>query len=428
MDFGSILHYLKLLPVFVLMISILVAAHEFGHYLFARLFGMGVEEFAIGFGRKPIWTWMRKTYSVESTSGPAGAGAQEYNYATDGSSALAPEPAPTPSATKLTVTETTDFTIRPWPLGGFVRIKGMMPEEDGSETQIPGGFYSKAPWKRFFVLLAGPVFSVLAGVAILFFVFLVYGKPTMGQTPEFEDVMQNGPAWNAGLRAGDRIVSLDGKNVAKAYDVVVGIRDNAGKHLPITFMHDGNLQTSTLTPVLEATPSTVVGPDMKGTDEKRPQGKLGAIWKTTYERVGFGEAVEMAVEAPVNVITSLVELFKKPADLKDSVGGPGAIVKATSDAVRLGLDRVFILSASLSISVGIFNLFPVPPLDGGQMLVAVAEMLRGGRRLSLRVQSAVAAIGFALVAMLIVSVLWLDTSRLVKGDDRFKEMVSGQKK
>src|SRR5947207_10630088 len=94
--------------VFLLMLCVLVAAHELGHYLFARLFGMGVEEFAIGFGKRPLWVWMRKTYKVDD-----------------------------PKVQDLT--ETTDFTVRPWPLGGFVKIKGMLPEEDGSEVAVPGG-------------------------------------------------------------------------------------------------------------------------------------------------------------------------------------------------------------------------------------------------------------------------------------------------
>src|SRR5207302_10904574 len=115
------------------------AAHEYGHYLFARIFGMGVEEFAIGMGKK-LLVWRRKTYPVG-------------NVEPSGEEAITQPPQ---------ATETTEFTIRAWPVGGFVRIKGMVPEEDGSEIRIPGGFYSKAPWKRLIVLFAGPLFSVLA--------------------------------------------------------------------------------------------------------------------------------------------------------------------------------------------------------------------------------------------------------------------------
>jgi Predicted membrane-associated Zn-dependent proteases 1 len=155
--------------VFLLIITVLVAAHEYGHYLFAKIFGMGVEEFAIGFGRNPIWTYRRKTYrlpiardqvvepySESSASGMPG----EMTRRT-----ITPVVVETPEGRYIE--ETTNFTIRAWPLGGFVRIKGMMPEDDGSEVRIPGGFYSKDPWKRFIVLLAGPVFSVLAGVIML---------------------------------------------------------------------------------------------------------------------------------------------------------------------------------------------------------------------------------------------------------------------
>ena len=125
--------YALLTVVFLFMISALVAAQELGHYLFARLFGMGVEEFAIGYGKKPLFTWLRKPYKVRGHSGE-----------------------------DLGESETTDFTVRPWPLGGFVKIKGMMPEEDGSEINVRGGFYNKPPWQRFVVLLAGPAFSVVS--------------------------------------------------------------------------------------------------------------------------------------------------------------------------------------------------------------------------------------------------------------------------
>jgi len=421
MDLGTLLHFAKFIPVFVIMLCVLVAAHEYGHYLAARMFGMGVEEFAIGFGKKPIWTWMRKTYEVKTVDGPAGPSGTTI-FPTDGSGALQAETAPAPGQLKLAVTETTDFTVRPWPLGGFVRIKGMIPEEDGSETKIPGGFYSKAPWKRFLVLLAGPVFSVAAGQIILFFILATYGMPTAGKVASFEEVFAGGPAAKAGIQPNDIIVSVNGKTVTRPYDVVSNIRENAGKELPIEFKRGDRIIKSTVTPVLEDEPSEVANVDGEATGQKRRQGKLGAAWKRTYTHISVGEAAKVSALAPVAVVGGLVKMFAKPDTIKDSVGGPAAIAKATSDAVKKGLDEILIMCAMLSISVGIFNLLPIPPLDGGQMLVAFAEMLRGGRRLSLKVQGAVVAAGMAVVLMIFVSVIFLDVSRFTQGDRRMEQI------
>ncbi|MEI7987139.1 MAG: site-2 protease family protein, partial [Armatimonadota bacterium] len=99
--------------VFLLMFSVLVAVHELGHYLFARKFNMGVSEFSIGMGRPILKTWMRRKYTTE-------AGEEQETL----------------------------FNIRAFPLGGFVKINGMEPNEDGTESNLPDGFYKKSPWQR----------------------------------------------------------------------------------------------------------------------------------------------------------------------------------------------------------------------------------------------------------------------------------------
>lgn len=420
MDFGTVFHVLITAVVLLLMMSILVAAHELGHYLFARLFRMGVEEFAIGFGKKPIWTYMRKTYEVDPIPGGSETKTDQftdeerYKYLTEGSAALQPEPIadPTPSKVKLSLQETTDFTIRPWPIGGFVRIKGMIPEEDGSETKVPGGFYSKAPWKRFIVLLAGPVFSVVTGIIILFGQTVILGKKVPSGTT-LEEVIANGPAHAAGLKAGDKITNIDGTPITSAFQVSNVIRDKDGKALPITFVRDGKELTATLTPKLESEASAVLGLDGKPTGEVRKQAKMQAAWETIRLPVPVGEAFVDAVRVPGEMVAHLGRLVMKPKELKENVGGPISIARATSDAVKLGPAFVIWLSAMLSISVGIFNLLPIPPLDGGQMMVAVAEAIRRGKRLSIQVQGAVAAVGFALVALFFVTVMFIDVGRLV---------------
>lgn len=425
MDFGSLLHIVKVGFVLIFMISVLVAAHEYGHYLFARMFKMGVEEFAIGFGRRPLWVWMRKTYQVESIPSPAGGPAPEMTYPTDGSNALQPEPEPTPSNLKQVVTETTDFTVRPWPLGGFVRIKGMVPEDDGSETKIPGGFYSKAPWKRFLVLLAGPLFSVLAGVIILTGLYSYAGVDKPVNEPILDVVVKGGPADKAGLKADDRVLSLDGQKVATFTELTKYVREHPGQKIAVEYKRGDKTLTTTVTPIKG--PVYVFDEEMNPTG-KSEGGKLNVTYKTYHTPVSIGEAFGLAIDNPVRTIKGLFGLFRKPSEFKDSVGGPGTIAKVTSEATKQGVGPVIELMAMLSISVGIFNLLPVPPLDGGQMLVAIAEMLRGGRRLSMKVQGAVTAIGLALVAMLFISVVFIDIGRLSQGEKSADKVITKDEK
>jgi len=413
MDLGTLFHLATTIVVILVMICILVAAHEYGHYLFARLFGMGVEEFAIGFGRKPIWTYLRKSYEVErhpETTPPTKE--TEYVFPVDGSAALQPEPVEQPSraAVKLAVKETTDFTIRPWPLGGFVRIKGMVPEEDGSEIHVPGGFYSKAPWKRFIVLLAGPVFSVLAGVLIMFALMTAVGEKK--GTTTLKNVIEGGPASVAGLKPGDKILKIGDLEIKTVHDATFALRDRAGQETRVEFERSGQVQSLVLIPQLEANPSPVVDREGNPTGETRRQARMRAEWESVNVPIPPQKALVNAFSTPYLVVSELGRLITKPAQLKENVGGPISIAKATSDAVKIGPEAVIFLSAVLSISVGIFNLLPIPPLDGGQMLVAVAEMFRGGRRLSIRVQGFITAAGFAMVLMLFASVMMIDIGRL----------------
>lgn len=403
--------------VFLLMISILVAAHEYGHYLFARWFGMGVEEFSIGFGRKPLFVWMRKSYAVpmlpDSVVEPH---LQSVGMHGEWSSlqrkVVEPEIVNAPDG--QLVRETTDFTVRAWPLGGFVRIKGMNPEEDGSETRIPGGFYSKAPWKRLMVLFAGPLFSVLAGVIVLIGLFVGYGMPKATGEPVAHKVDNPSPAYSAGLRAGDRILSIQEKPTPTFQSVLEIVRDHPGKPVALTFQRADKKYRTSVVPQAGREPEPVFDERGKPTGETRIQGRIGVHARTEMRPATFFEATAAAILVPIDATKGLVGLMTKPKENKDNVGGIVAIVGVTKDAADAGLRSVITLAALLSISVGIFNLLPIAPLDGGQMVIAFVEMLRRGRRLSLRVQTAVASTGVVVLLLLFISVTVLDVGRLVR--------------
>ncbi len=364
---------LQFILMLALMLSVLVTAHEFGHYWFAKLFGMDVEEFAVGFGR-PYWTYMRKNG--------------------------------------------TDYTLRPIPFGGFVRVKGMVPEEDGSETEIPNGFYSKSPFARFMVLFAGPVFSILAGLAILIPLHSLYGRKEVGTT--VDKVLAGKPAQVAGIQHGDKITSIDGKPVVAMFEVIMAVRDKAGEKVTVGFERQGRAMTVTVVPEMEATPSPYLSNPLRPPTGTRRQGKIGlaaSITQTVVVKSSISDAVASAVIWPVDMATGLVKTLLRPSTLKDNVGGPGTIVKESYMAAKDGLDSFVQLAALLSISLGIFNLLPFSPLDGGQMLMAVIEMLRRGKRLSMKLQVAYQSLGLAFVLLLVVSVVLIDAQKLFGGSD-----------
>ena len=414
----TILHGVFVGFVYLSMLLVLVGAHEFGHYLFARLFGMGAEEFALGMGGKP-WTYARRRYTVPVREG------EDPKMRGDGSTlfegqggTVAPVLERTPDG-KAVLHETTLFTIRPYPLGGFVRIKGMMPEEDGSETRIPGGFFSKSPLKRWIVLAAGPAFSVVAGILLLIPVLSVYGLDKPTGRPVIGGLLSDGAAYKAGLRAGDRIVSVDGVSTNTWFDIVKNVRDKGTHPIQIVSEHEGKRRTLTFVGKVEEVPSSIATAEGKDSGVSRRQTKLGALPEAKVTPVPLNDALSAAVQYPYASTMFLIERLRQPAELAKNLGGPGTMIKATSEAVDEGAWGVVRLAALLSISVGIFNLLPFPPLDGGQMWIAFVEMLRGGRRLSMRTQVRVLNLGFAMVILLIGTVLVIDVRRLtgLSGDD-----------
>lgn len=373
-------------PLFILlflaMLSLLVAAHEYGHFLVARLCKMDVEEFAIGFG-KPYWTYMRK--------------------------------------------KGTEYNLRPLPLGGFVRIKGMQPEDDGSEVSIENGFYSKPPLARFLTLLAGPVFSILAGLLILIPLHTMHGRKVLGTT--IESVETGTPAYAAGLRRGDRLTMIDGVPVLTMFDVMVNIRDKAGQEVVIQADRAGTPVTVRVVPELTKKPTPYLTDQFREPTQDRYQARIGmaaSLGQLVTLRVPPVQAIGDALMWPVDMVKGLIKTFMRPSTIKENMGGPVTIATQSYAAAKDGWDSFVQLAALLSISLGIFNLLPFAPLDGGQMVMAFVEMLRRGKRLSVKVQATFQGIGLLAVFGLIASVFFADFSRLA--NPKSEKPVQEQKK
>ncbi|HWA83433.1 MAG TPA: M50 family metallopeptidase [Fimbriimonadaceae bacterium] len=411
---NTVLFDLLVAFVFLAMISILVAAHEYGHYLFARLFKMGVEEFAIGMGKK-LKIWRRTETAIPIPSSyvhDPNARSAGLTFEGGSISKTSSRVVDTPQGRQLI--EPTEFTVRMLPIGGFVRIKGMVPEEDGSEVRIPGGFYSKPPWQRLIVLFGGPLFSVLAGLVILTVVYSTFGedvpdkRPILGQVHASENGVDL-PAHKAGLQEGDVVTSVNGEPIKTFYDLVKRVNASPNIALKVGYLRDGKHLTTTLTPELGL--SAVLNPDLEVVDSK-VQGRIGVNPDSLHIVLSVPAAIIAAVDKPIKAVEGLIDIARKPSKFKDEAGSAVTMVAVTAEATHEGVGKIIEWMGLLSIMVGIFNLLPFPPLDGGQMLMAFAELLRGGRRLSIRVQNVVVNAGALAVLTLFAAALVFDVQRL----------------
>ncbi|MCC7102817.1 MAG: site-2 protease family protein [Fimbriimonadaceae bacterium] len=309
----------------------------------------------------------------------------------------------------------TEFSLLVLPLGGFARMRGMEPHADGSEVHVEGGFYSKPPIARLLVLFAGPLFSILLGCLLFFISFAAYGEWKAVDKPTLARLSSDGAAAKAGLKEGDKVLKIAGKAPQTFYDIVLAIRESQGKPIAISYQRGAKTGTVTVTPVLEAAPSPVLGPGMELTGEAKRQYKLGASPPIESLPVPVATAATRAAMAPILYATELGGLLRSPERAAESLSGPAAIAKETHSASQAGSQSLLILAAVLSTSLGFMNLLPIPPLDGGQMVVAVIEMFRRGRRLSMETQATLTTVGMGLVMMLMILVFSQDAGRLLGG-------------
>ena len=338
---------------FVVALLISVMIHEFGHFFFAKKFGMKVTEFFLGFGYK-IWSFTRGE---------------------------------------------TEFGVKAIPAGGYCRIVGMSTEEELSPEDEPRAFVKASAPRRLVVLGAGSVSHFLIGFFLLFVIFFGIGVSTT--LPVIDQVLPcintsatssvcsagatTSPAKSAGLLSGDRILSINGKVVADWSSDIQIIRDSAGKPVTLKINRSGQFLTLVVTPKQV----TVSG---------KSYGMLGIISKIGLQREGivtslhdtwslgsnfFSTSIKSLISLPSKVPTLFRQTFlgaKRDANgLVGVVGVAQATAATASDrALTFGdkLETFLLIIASLNIFVGIFNLLPLLPLDGGHMAVAVIDGVR----------------------------------------------------
>ena len=322
---------------FVVALLFSVMVHEFGHYLTARHYGMKVSEFFLGFGKR-LWSTQRGE---------------------------------------------TEFGIKAIPAGGYCRIEGMAPNDEMPAGEESRAFYKASSGKKLVVLGAGSFLHFVLGYLLLFTLFA--GVGTNQVLPVIGEVVKDSAAASAGIKAGDEVISINGIAVKNWYKDVEAIRNSGGKDLVLGLKRDGEQITITATPQLT---------EVDGASRY----VLGIINTIGIKRSGVVQSASYAFTATKSFITesakSLVALPSKiPAlwgqtvrgEERDANGlvGVVGVARVSGQAVgdaQLSISeraaKFILIVASLNIFVGLFNLLPILPLDGGHMAVAIADEVR----------------------------------------------------
>jgi regulator of sigma E protease len=392
---------------FVVTLGILVVVHEWGHFVAARMCGIRVDEFSIGFG---------------------------------------------PRALKIGKLGDTEYNVRWIPLGGFVKIAGMEPDEEplmraaekvkvlagerskaesaspvdsgAALTQVPliaenvpnlaetseqklrdetEGFYAHPVWQRAIVIFAGPLMSFVLGYVIIFGLMTTVGVPAGPALTRVAEVEPGSEAQRMGLTAGDTITDISGKHVISGDQMVLIIHGDLNKAVTLTVLRAGK------TLKLIGTPHALV------LENGATVGALGFMPEEAMIRYPLREGFNMT-----NMFTQewfhQIGLLIRHHDLKEirnSAGGPIFIAQKVKQADDAGGDNVPLLMAQLSMSLAVFNLLPIPILDGGHLLIFAIEAFRRGRRLTMEQQQNFMLAGLAVIGVLFVLIMFNDILRSV---------------
>lgn len=348
---------------FIFAISILVIVHEFGHLIFAKAFGMEVKEFSIGFGKPALSVTIRGTI----------------------------------------------YSIRPILFGGYVNISEM--EMDADAWREGKGFMQRPLIHRILVLFSGSLMNFILAIVIFGCLGIFIGK-TVGVTNKIERVLPGSPAAQIGLQAGDEIIAV-GKVESNKPEVLRGeIEKHPNKPVVIKVKRDGRVLSFYITPRAERSYKSV-----KGKVERVEAGRIGILFHSITEKMPFGEAVWVGLR-DTYYLTRLVILYPYLAATKKvpvEVGGPVAVAKITGEGAQLGFGVLMERIAMISVNLAVFNLFPIPGLDGGFLFIMFINSfysLLFRRNIDYRKIVLVNSIGIALLIGLLAILTLFDIRRL----------------
>jgi len=352
--------------------SALIVLHEAGHYAAAKATGMRVERFFLFFG-PTLWSFKRGE---------------------------------------------TEYGIKSIPLGGYVKITGMSPEEEIPDEVADRAYHRQPVWKRIVVIAAGPAVNIVLAFLIFFFVFWTNA---IQSTQQVDRVLPDSPAAAAGLQPGDQVVAVDGRSFGQVdtSQRLQEFRDQVDRHAcagaerdgcaattpaQLTIRRDGRELTLSVVPEYNAAAKRLL---------------VGFQYGTEPAEIGPGAAASASVDRMWFVVSRTGEIFGRifEAEKREQISG----VVGVSDAANQIIDEDALLAVLLlglvSLSLGVINLLPILPLDGGHIFWSLVEKVRG-RPVSLRVMERATMVGIVLVVALFFIGLSNDVGRL--GTDAYK--------
>ncbi|MFN2529536.1 MAG: RIP metalloprotease [Candidatus Baltobacteraceae bacterium] len=376
--FMSELVQLEKLLTFLITLSVLVVLHELGHFLLARRNGVRVNEFAVGFGPK-LWKW---------TSPRSG----------------------------------TAYAINLLPIGGYCAMKG----EDGKTSEAEqkrdfeakagtlhdsDNFQAKTTLQRLAIIVAGPVANFILAFLILFAAAAIFGvKSDSANQPVVGPLVAGMPAQKAGVQVGDKVLSVNGADVTNGTRLIDTIHGSLGRHLRIALSHNGVPYTVDVMPALCPAPNP------------KNFGCIGFQPVPVIVHVGIGQAFTGSLADMRNMwdqtVGGLGLLISHPRQYGGQVTGVVGMGRAAAAYQDFGPALYLQLAALISFTLGIFNLLPIPALDGGRAVFIIAEMLRG-KPVDPEKEALVHIAGFAVLMLLMIVVTYHDIANIVAGKGVF---------
>jgi regulator of sigma E protease len=346
-------------------LGVLIVFHEFGHFLLAKLSGVGVLTFSVGFGPK---LWVKKKGETE-------------------------------------------YALSAFPLGGYVKMVGEDPEEEVQQSDIERSFAHKGLLTRIAIVAAGPGFNLLLAIILLMVVFLFYGVPVL--STQVGGVEPGSPAARAGIRKGDVIVSLNDQAVREWDELSRGIKESQGKPLSVRIRRDSEDVTVTVAPAKKE------GRNIFG--ETRDEWVIGIGSQVSIEKGNPGLAIVRAFQQTYDysklTLLALYKMIKGDVSPRN-LGGPILIAQMAGQQAQEGLGSFLAFIAVLSINLGVLNLLPIPVLDGGHLLFFLVESVIG-RPVAIKHREMAQQVGIFLLMLLMIYAFYNDIARF------FEKQVGG---
>lgn len=346
----------------VLLIGFLIFIHELGHFIFAKLGGVKVLKFSLGFGPKLIGKKIGET----------------------------------------------EYQLSAIPLGGYVKMLGEEPDDELDEAEKKRSYKNQPILKRAAIVVAGPCFNFLTAIVIFFFVF-IFGVPVL--MPIIGEVMDDSPAARAMLQKGDKILEINGKSVEKWTDMTDIIHGSANKPLSIKIQRDLNVIT------ISAIPESKKIKDIFGEEKEigligvKPSGEIFTVSEDVF--TSAKNAVVRTWEVTSLTVIGIIKLIQRiiPAD---TIGGPIMIFSLAEKQAEAGALSFFTFAAIISINLAVLNLLPIPVLDGGHLLFMAIEAVRR-KPLSEKTIMTAHRIGWIFLLSLMIFAVYNDIFRLISG-------------